>query len=43
MIIVDMLSRTISVDEIPLSILTGIIGTIIYIGILIKKGKTINA
>lgn len=39
---VDMLSRTLSHDEIPLSIITGILGGIIYTGVLIKKGRTLN-
>ena len=37
-----MLSRTLSHDEIPLSIITGILGGIIYTGVLIKKGRTLN-
>jgi len=41
MIVVDLLARTISVNEIPLSIITGILGTTIYIVILkiTSKGK----
>lgn len=42
MVIVDCLSRTISVDEIPLSIITGILGAIIYTIVLLKKGRVIN-
>lgn len=39
---VDALSRTLSVDEIPLSIITGIIGAVIYTAVLIRKGRDIN-
>ena len=42
MIIVDCISRTVSVDEIPLSIITGILGAVIYTVVLVKKGRTIN-
>lgn len=42
MMIVDMISRTVAVDNIPLSIITGIIGAIIYSVVLIKKGREIN-
>ena len=42
MIIVDVISRNFSVDEIPLSIITGLIGTIIYTVVLIRKGRELN-
>ena len=42
MVVVDILSRCISVNEIPLSIMTGILGAVIYISVLIKKGKDIR-
>lgn len=42
MVIVDILSRCISINEIPLSIMTGILGAAIYISVLIKKGKDIR-
>lgn len=42
MIIVDMISRNLSTSEIPLSIITGIIGTVIYAIVLIKKGSEIH-
>ena len=42
MIAVDMLSRLLSVDEIPLSIITGLLGGLIYTVILIKMGRKIN-
>ena len=42
MIIVDCISRTVSVDELPLSIITGILGAIIYTIVLVKRGRNIN-
>lgn len=42
LMIVDLLSRTASKDDIPLSIITGIFGAVIYSIVLIKKGRTIN-
>ena len=42
MLIVDVISRNFSVDEIPLSIITGLVGTIIYTVVLIKKGSELN-
>lgn len=42
MLIVDVISRNFSVDEIPLSIITGLIGTVIYTVVLIKKGRELN-
>jgi iron complex transport system permease protein len=42
MIIVDLISRNFSVNEIPLSIITGLIGTVIYTYVLIKKGRELN-
>lgn len=42
MMIVDMLSRTLSKDDVPLSIITGIFGAVIYSIVLIKKGQTLN-
>lgn len=40
--IVDMMIRVFSTNEIPLSVVTGILGAIIYTIILIKKGKQLN-
>ena len=40
--IVDMISRNISKDEIPLSIITGVLGAIIYTIVLIKKGRNLS-
>lgn len=42
MIIVDMLARSLSKNEIPLSIITGFIGTPIYILLLAKRGVKEN-
>ncbi|MCQ2801932.1 MAG: iron ABC transporter permease [Bacilli bacterium] len=42
MMVVDMMSRTISVENIPLSIITGIFGAVIYSIVLIKKGRELN-
>ena len=42
MVVVDVLCRCISVNEIPVSIMTGILGAVIYISVLIKKGKDIR-
>lgn len=42
LMIVDTLSRIISVNEVPLSIITGFIGALIYTGVLIKKGRYID-
>ncbi len=42
MIFVDLLSRNLTVNEIPLSIITGIIGTVIYSIVLIKQGRELN-
>lgn len=42
MMIVDMLSRTLSKEDVPLSIITGIFGAIIYSIVLIKRGQTLN-
>ena len=42
MMIVDMLSRTLSKDDVPLSIITGIFGAVIYSIVLIKRGQTLN-
>ena len=39
---VDTLSRLVSVNEIPLSIVTGFIGAIIYTFVLIRKGRNLN-
>lgn len=41
MILVDMFTRLFSIDEIPLSIITGLLGALIYAIVLIKKGKSI--
>ncbi len=42
MLIVDIFSRTLAKDDIPLSIITGIFGAIIYLFVLIKKGRNIH-
>lgn len=42
MVIVDILCRCISVNEIPVSIMTGILGAVIYISVLMRKGKDIR-
>ena len=42
MILVDMLSRNLSLNEIPLSIITGIIGTVIYAVVLIRGGREVH-
>lgn len=39
---VDVLSRIISVNEIPISIITGFIGAIIYTIVLAKRGRYLN-
>ena len=39
---VDVLSRLISVNEIPLSIITGFIGAIIYTVVLAKRGRYLD-
>lgn len=42
LMIVDTLSRIVSVNEIPLSIITGFIGAIIYTFVLWKRGRYLN-
>ena len=42
MVIVDILARCISINEVPISVMTGILGAIIYISVLVKKGKEIR-
>ena len=42
LLIVDTLSRLISVNEVPLSIITGFVGAIIYTIVLAKRGRYIN-
>lgn len=42
MALIDMLSRTLAKDDIPLSILTGIFGAVIYSVVLMKKGRNLN-
>lgn len=42
LMIVDILSRLISVNEIPLSIITGFVGAIIYTFVLAKRGRYLN-
>ena len=42
LLIVDTLSRLISVNEVPISIITGFVGAIIYTIVLAKKGRYIN-
>lgn len=39
---VDIIARNLSVNEIPLSIITGLVGTGIYTMVLIKKGRELN-
>ena len=42
LMIVDVLSRVVSVNEIPLSIITGFSGAIIYTIVLAKRGRYLN-
>ena len=42
MILVDILSRTFTDSEIPLSAVTGLLGTVIFVIILIIKGRKLN-
>jgi len=42
LLMVDTLSRLISVNEIPLSIITGFVGALIYTIVLAKRGRYIN-
>ena len=42
MVLVDLLARNLSVDEIPLSIITGLIGTVVYSVVLIRRGREIH-
>jgi len=42
LLIVDTLSRLISVNEVPLSIITGFVGAIIYTVVLTKSGRYIS-
>lgn len=42
MVIVEVLSRTLAKEDVPLSIITGILGAIIYSIVLIKNGRDIN-
>lgn len=42
LMIVDTLSRLVSVNEVPLSIITGFVGAIIYTIVLAKRGRFIN-
>lgn len=42
LMIMDILSRLVSVNEIPLSIITGFIGAIIYTIVLARKGRYLN-
>ena len=42
LMIVDTLSRIVSVNEVPLSIITGFVGAIIYTVVLIRKGRYMN-
>ena len=42
LMIVDILSRLVSVNEIPLSIITGFIGAIIYTVVLARRGRYLN-
>ena len=43
MVIVDIISRTFTKSEIPLSAVTGLLGTVIFVSILISKRKSNNA
>lgn len=42
LMVVDTLSRIVSVNEVPLSIITGFVGGIIYTIVLIRRGRYIN-
>ena len=42
MLIVDTLARIVSVNEVPLSIITGFVGAIIYTIVLARRGRFIN-
>ena len=42
MIIVDMLARTLAPNEIPLSVITGIIGTPLFIYAIFKRRKELQ-
>ena len=42
LMIIDTLSRLISVNEVPLSIITGFLGAVIYTVVLAKRGRYIN-
>ncbi|NLK71729.1 MAG: iron ABC transporter permease, partial [Clostridiales bacterium] len=42
MMVVDMLARSIAPNEIPLSVVTGIIGTPLFIFTIFKKRKDIK-
>ena len=42
LLIVDTMSRLISVNEVPLSIITGFVGAIIYTVVLARRGRYIN-
>ena len=42
MIAVDILSRSFTNQEIPLSAVTGVIGTIIFVGILVARRRSLN-
>ena len=42
LLVVDTLSRLLSVNEIPLSIITGFLGAIIYTAVLVRKGRYLN-
>lgn len=43
MIVVDILSRSFTNQEIPLSAVTGVIGTVIFVAILLVKRRDSNA
>ena len=43
MIVVDILSRSFTNQEIPLSAVTGVIGTVIFVIILVTKRRDVNA
>lgn len=42
MVFIDLMARNLSIDEIPLSVLTGIFGTIIYAIVLYRRGRELH-
>ena len=41
LMLVDLLARNVSISEIPLSIITGLIGSVIYAIVLVKRGNSL--